>query len=175
MIDRRAGDGDELRGIAAIERQIEDAALIDDLGNRILLRLHHAGVGLHLHLFHRLTHSHGYIDLDVVVDSEEKAGLHVGLKSGSSGLERVGADGQTRDGVEALRVGDGVVDRAGVHCGDPDLGAGHQRARLVCDTTCHGSHGDCLRIERLWQRHEGQQQSAGSNAVSWVVIGHNEY
>ena len=120
----RAGDRNELRRIAAIERQVDDALLIDDLGDRVLLRLHHAGVGVYLDLLRHCTHPHGDVDLDVVVDSEKDAVLDVGLKSGDRRLKRVGADGQAWEGVDAVGVGDGIVDRAGIDAGDFDLGAG---------------------------------------------------
>ena len=49
VIDRGAGNGDELRRIAAIERQVDDALLVHDLRNRVLLGLHLGDVRLYLH------------------------------------------------------------------------------------------------------------------------------
>src|SRR6202012_78740 len=62
VIDGSAGDGDGLRRIAAVQRQIYDAALIDDLGDGVLLRLNRVSVGLHLDLLHQLPDSHRDID-----------------------------------------------------------------------------------------------------------------
>ena len=133
-----------------------------------MLRLHQAGVGVYLHRFRHFPHFQCYVDLDVVADSQKNAGLHVRVKPGNHRLQRVGADRQTGDSVDAIRVGDCIVNRAGIHSGHPDLGAAHQRTLLVRNATGHCRNGDCLRLERrsVSQRHGGQQQTTSSNNTS---------
>ncbi len=112
VIDGRAGDRNELCRIAAIEGQVHDALLIDDLRNRILLRLHQAGVGIHLDPFRHRSHSHRDVDLGVVVDSQNNAALDVGLKPCDSRFERVGADRQAWERIDAVCVSDRAVNPA---------------------------------------------------------------
>src|SRR5262249_34907981 len=108
LIDRRARDRNQFCRIAAVEGQGEDALLIDDLGNRILLRLHQAGVEGDLDSFRHGAYVHGYVDLNVIADSEEDSRLHVRLKPWRSRLERVSADRQVGNGVDTLGVGHGL-------------------------------------------------------------------
>jgi len=144
VIDGGAGDGNELGGIAAVEGQFDDTLLIDHLGDGVLLRLHHAGVGGDLNLFRHSTDFHAEVDLGVVVDPEDNAALDVGLEPGHRGFEPVGADGQAGEGVDAVGVGNRIVDGAGFDTDHPDLGAGYQGALLVRDMTGHGSDGNGL-------------------------------
>ena len=168
MIDGRAGDCNELCGVAAIERQIDNALLIDDLGNSILLRLHHLGVSVHLHPFRRGPNFHGDINLDLVVDSQENAALHIGLKPGDGRFERIGTNRQTGEGIDTIRVGNRIVNYAGIHSGHFDLGADHYGTLLVHDTTCYRSNRDCLRMQcrHVSQHQEDQQQTIDSNSTS---------
>ena len=135
-----------MRRLAAIEREVHDPLLIHHLGNRILLRLHQAGVGGYLNPFRHCTHFHGDVDLDVVVDPQNNAALRGRLKPGDRGLQCVCANRQAREVVDAIRVGDRIVDRAGIHTGHPELSAGYEGALPVYHTTRHRSNGNCLRM-----------------------------
>ena len=61
---------------------------------------------------------HRDVDLDVVADTQNDSGLDVCLKSRNRGLQRVGADRQIRNRVNAVRVGDGAVNGARIDTGD---------------------------------------------------------
>src|SRR5262249_16887370 len=114
VIDRCARDSDELRRITAVERQLDDALLIDYLGDRVLLRLHETGIGVYLDRFAHLPDLHRDVDLDIVVDAELNSGLLVRLKTRSYCPQRVRADRQTGQRVEPVIVSDGIMSRAGV-------------------------------------------------------------
>ena len=137
VIDGRAGDRNELRGIPPIERQVNDPLLIHHLGNRILLRLHHGGTGVHLYPFRHRPDLHGDVDLDRIVDSQKNAALYVRLKSWNRRFQFLRANRQAWNGVNAVRVSHRVVDRSRIDSDHLDLGAGYQCALLVDNTARH--------------------------------------
>src|SRR5205807_2442732 len=141
-----AGNRNQLRRIAAIERQIDDALLIDDLGYRVLLRLNETGVGRDLNPLRHRTNPHGDVDLDMITDPENQAVLDICLKSGHSGFETVGSYRQTWEGVDTIRIGNCLVNRAGIYSSHFDLGAGHQRTLRICDMAGYRSdrNGLCM-------------------------------
>jgi hypothetical protein len=79
-------------------------------------------------------------------DPQNNAALRGRLKPGDRGLQCVCANRQAREVVDAIRVGDRIVDRAGIHTGHPELSAGYEGALPVYHTTRHRSNGNCLRM-----------------------------
>ncbi len=67
---------------------------------------------MHFHLLRDFADLHRHIDLDGVVHLQGNAVLHVGLKSRGGNFERVGADRQAREAVDAVGVGCRIVDRS---------------------------------------------------------------
>ena len=98
------------------------------------------------------------VDLDVVVDAEHDAALHVLLEAERGGLQPVGTDGQIGNSVDAIIVGLGGMNRAGIDRGKHDGSVADGGALRVHDAARHVGDGDRLRAQRGQQAAEGQQK-----------------
>src|SRR2546425_8707239 len=74
------GKRDEIRCLAAIERQFEDARIFDDLADPRASRFYKSRIRLNLDLLADLTHLQRSVDHQVVVDPQHESRLHIGLK-----------------------------------------------------------------------------------------------
>ena len=167
VIDRRAGDGDQLRRIPSVQRQIDNALLVHHLRNTALLRLHQRGARLHFHAFGYRPDLHVDIDLHLIADAQQDAVLHVRLKAGAGRLQSIGSNGQTRDGVHAVRIVYRGGHRPRLHAGHPDLRAGDGSPLFIGNTAVDRSDGHRLRQYRgsHCQRRGQRKQSHSNNRI----------
>lgn len=74
---RASGEYDQIGGLAAIERKVDDSLLIDHFGDGRVLCFDHGGVCGDVDLLGNAAYGEGDIDLDVLADLEDDAGLQV--------------------------------------------------------------------------------------------------
>ena len=90
----RAGERQQLRQVAAVQRKIDDLLLLDDLGDRVVLGLDHVGGGLHLDGFgHRAQLQRNVLD-DVLGHLQHDAGLPIVLEAFARSFQAIGPDGK---------------------------------------------------------------------------------
>ena len=101
--------GDEVREIPAVERQIGDLLGLDNglQGGRLRIDLRHLRVDGYGLL--GLPHHHGKIHYRLLADGQRDAAPHAGLEALGGSLRFVIADGKFGNGVAALGVCGGLV------------------------------------------------------------------
>src|ERR1039458_4334400 len=100
-----AGDGQQAGEVAPVERQIHDPLLFDDLGNRRIPGLHHAGARLHLHRLGQRAHLQGDVLREVFRHLQNDADLRVPLEAVRRNLQAIRSHRQVVKRVVAFRVG----------------------------------------------------------------------
>ena len=93
------------RRLASVEREGPSCAVVDDLGDGVLLSLDHVRAAGDFDGFGDAADLQRHVELDMIIDLQFDAGLREGLESGRRGFQAVFADGQVRQNVAALRVG----------------------------------------------------------------------
>ena len=117
---RETGEENQLRGLAAVERNLVDPLVVDDLSHTRGARFDHGRIGEHRDLFAKVADAQRDLDRRVGVDLQDDAVLHVGVEPRERDLELIRPDRQVRKDVATVRPGDDRSGHAGVRFGDGD-------------------------------------------------------
>ena len=134
---REAGEEDQLGGLPAVERQLDDALVVDDLADAGGMRLDHRRVRGHRDLLADRADRERDVDLRVGADLQDDAVLHVGVEPRQRDLQLVGPDRKIGHDVGAVLGGEHRADGAGVGLGDRDVGARQRAAARVAHDAGH--------------------------------------
>ena len=128
-----AGDDDEVGGVAAVERQLLDALVLDDLPDRRAARFDQRRGRLDRDRLAQLTERQRDVDDGVGIDLEDDAGLLEAAEAGEADLEPVRPDRQVGQRVGALGIGDDRPPETGVGLDGGDIRARQYAAALIAD------------------------------------------
>ena len=151
-----AGKQDQLSGLAAIQRQVIDAPLVDHLPDAVLGCLHHAGGCNHLDGFRRRPNLERNVLLDVAPYLQHDARLGVILETRSSHFESVGSHGKVGNHVTPFGVGHGSTDKLLVRLHHANCRSRNGASTLIGDYAADVSHRHSLSMAAV--RHARCQQ-----------------
>jgi hypothetical protein len=133
---RRRGEPreeDQLGHLASVERQLDDALVIDDLADARAVSFDGRRVAGHRHLLRHVADPQRHVDHWIRADLEHDTVLDIGVEARQRHLELIGADGQVREHVPAVMGRDRYSSLSRVRLGHADLGAGDRRAARISD------------------------------------------
>ena len=119
----------QLEDVAAVERQLADALLVDERRNAALLGVDQPGLRFNRDGLAERADLEREVEADGVADGEQHARLRDGAESVQLGRDVVGAAREVGDAVEPSRPETAVRSLAGGGIADGDSGAGHDGPR----------------------------------------------
>ena len=146
----------ELKGIPAVEREIDDPALVHHFRDCRLDQIHAGRRAFNNHLLADRADLHFHLDREVLVHLQDDVSLDEGLESLHLDLHRVRADRQQREVVVACRVGDHAARGAGPLVSDRHDGAGNYGPGFVRnrpDDRSAGGREQCVNSEAGREQH----------------------
>ncbi len=126
-----ASEINQIGRIAAVEREIDDALLVDYLADARATGLDGQRGCFHLHLLAHRTELHGDFDGGAAGNLQHDTALDRGAEAIFTNFQAVGADGKIRKNVRAIRSGLDGARQIGIGFYGFDLGAGDGRSGRI--------------------------------------------
>jgi len=142
---------------ARFERKFENPFVLDDLAERRRPRLHQRRGADDRDRLVEIAKGELHIDHRLRVHLQDDAGPRVGTEPGELDLEPVGPDGQVRDHIGAVGIGDDTARHARIGLCRGHVGAGEQATAFIS----HGA-GNLRRRPSLRQYDIGGKQEGGT-------------
>ena len=160
---RSAGEQDQIGRLPSIEREVHDPALIDDLGDGGVLRLHHYGVGRHSQLLRHGPDLQRDVHQDIVPDLQHDSRLNIACEALSCGFETIRTDREVGKQVRTIRAGDRRSNLPCVGLGRLDLSERNESARRIPDLAVNRGvrYGLCKRLSGAPECSGGSRHPCG--------------
>ena len=159
-VDRAARQEHQRGGLPPVQRQFQNAALIDHLRDGVVLGLDHGGLRLHLDVFGDRTDLQAGIDLHVVPDLQKNVRLRISLEALGGDFEPVRTERQVGENVAAVGIGRGGACVLGIGLNRFDRGARYGGAGGIQNLTLNFGHRDGLAESRGGDQ-QGRHRCAG--------------
>ena len=141
---RETGEKDQLGGLPAVQRHLEDALIVDHLSDAGAVRLDEARVRDDGHLFADGADAQRDVDLGVRAHLQHDAVADVGVEPLQDDFQLVRPHRQVRQHVRAVAAGEHGSNQSGVRLGDGHLGARNRAAAGVAHDSGNLRPGDGL-------------------------------
>jgi hypothetical protein len=155
-LDDRSGQYHEIGGIPPIQRELEDALVINYRSDAGGLRFHHGGVGFYLNLFCDGADLQRDIDGGIVTHLQDDAGLKVPAEALLARFQLVWPDRQIRQNVFANSSRGCCTHEAGAGLGGLNVDSGHGQPGGIPNSACDLSGRYGLRPSRSREASEKQ-------------------
>ena len=120
--DRRAGENNQIRDLSSLQRELDDALLIDHLADARAADVDERGGRFDGDRLFEIPDAERGVDGRRRADLQDESGLHVGAETLQRDLQPVWTGGKIRDHVIASGIGDDTAreGRVGLRGGDRD-------------------------------------------------------
>ncbi len=159
-IGRSGRQQDQLRGLTAIQRQIDRALPVDDLRYRLIFGLHHRGGGRYLHRLRDAADLQFHVNAQLVAHLDHDSRLVVGAEASGRHLEGVGSYRQAGQVVTTvIAAGHGAVE-SGFLLHHLNRSSGHDGSVRVRNRALNLPAPDSLCLQELisWRQKEKEQE-----------------
>ena len=128
---RGSGKLDELDGIPPVERQLENALILNYHADAGALRIHERGIGFHLHGLGHRADLQRHVDGGIGGHLQHDARLHIGREPLLGHFQAVRPDRQIGQDVVAVGAAGDAANRTGIGLGCFHVGIGDRAAGRV--------------------------------------------
>ncbi len=136
-----AGQGDELRDLPRVERQLDDSLRFDHGRHADGARVHQRRRRRHLNLLGHGSDAHDRVDDRVAVHLEHDAGLGEGVEALQRRFQAIGPERKVRQRIRARFIRDGGTRRTSAGVRDRNGDAGEHAAALVAGSAADAAGG----------------------------------
>ena len=140
VLNGTAGQSDQFRYVAAVERQFENSLGLDNRTDGRTPRLHHGRVRLNFNLLGDLADFEDHIDSRAAVDPQHDSGLYVCPESRQTRLQPIWTQRQVRENIGSGFIRYDVSSNTGLRLRYRDFDTGQHCAALVSDRAADLSH-----------------------------------